>query len=57
MPGWWQLKRREWKLQLIADIEARRVLDPVLFDSGVEYPEYTPVTLSGKIEFLFSTTR
>jgi len=49
--GWWQINRRKAKLQLIEDIESRYLLEPVPFESGVEYLEYTPVRFTGEYDY------
>ncbi|KAL5254255.1 hypothetical protein ACHWQZ_G013889 [Mnemiopsis leidyi] len=49
--GWWQIERRKAKLQLIADIESRYLLDPVQLDCSEEYLEYTPVKFTGKFDY------
>ena len=51
--GTWQLQRRAWKLDLIAQTEARLADDPIPFDEAVararagENMEYAPVAIDG----------
>lgn len=51
--GTWQLKRLEWKRDLIAKVEARVEADPIPFEEALaraeagEDMEYTPVKISG----------
>jgi surfeit locus 1 family protein len=54
--GTWQLKRLEWKQDLIARVEARISSPPIPFEEAVrraeagENMEYAPVALSGRME-------
>ncbi len=51
--GAWQLQRREWKRDLLADVEARIAADPIPFEAAAaraaagENVDYTPVSLRG----------
>jgi len=48
--GFWQLKRLEWKLDLIAQVEGRIHNDPVAVppDANPARDRYLPVTVSGR---------
>lgn len=48
--GFWQLKRLEWKLDLIAQVEGRIHNDPVAVppDANAARDRYLPVTVSGR---------
>ncbi len=54
--GAWQLKRLDWKRDLIAQIEARIGAEPIPFEEARaraeagEAMEYTPVTISGRLD-------
>lgn len=54
--GSWQLRRLEWKLDLIAQVEARTSAAPIPFNEAVrradagEMMEYAPVALAGRID-------
>lgn len=53
--GTWQLKRLEWKRDLIAKVEARVEADPIPFEEALaraeagEDMEYTPVKINGDV--------
>ncbi len=54
--GNWQMRRLEWKRDLVAKVEARLGAGPIAFDEAVrraeagEDMEYTPVTAAGVLE-------
>ncbi|PQA87925.1 SURF1 family protein [Hyphococcus luteus] len=54
--GTWQVKRLEWKRDLIARVEARTAAAPIPFDEALaraeagEAMEYAPVRLSGRMD-------
>ncbi|WP_373354229.1 SURF1 family protein [Pseudoroseicyclus sp. CXY001] len=48
--GLWQLRRLEWKEAILAEIEARIAAEPLALEAALGAPDYTPVTLTGRIE-------
>lgn len=50
--GTWQLQRRQQKIELLAEREARMAGEPLdLFAEGYLPPEYTRVTLIGTFDY------